>query len=45
MSITKDETLAFRYRVLIHDQIWGPARLQAAYEAYTATSNRSSNSI
>jgi Methane oxygenase PmoA len=34
MNVAKDETLAFRYRVLVHDQIWDVARLQAAYEAY-----------
>jgi hypothetical protein len=34
MNVVKDETLAFRYRVLVHDQIWDVARLQAAYEAY-----------
>jgi hypothetical protein len=34
MSIANDQTLAFRYRVLIHDQIWERERLQAAYEAY-----------
>jgi hypothetical protein len=36
MSVAKDETLAFRYRVLIHDQIWDVARLQAAYEVFTS---------
>jgi hypothetical protein len=35
MSVAKGETLAFRYRVLVHDHIWDVARLQAAYEAYT----------
>ncbi len=35
MAIAAAETLAFRYRVLVHDQIWDVPRLQAAYEAYT----------
>ena len=34
LSLARDETLAFRYRVLIHDGIWDAARLQAAYAAY-----------
>ncbi len=34
MSVAAGQSLAFRYRVLIHDQVWEVARLQAAYEAY-----------
>jgi hypothetical protein len=34
MNVAKDETLTFRYRVLIHDHIWEKERLQAAYEEY-----------
>ncbi len=36
MSIPGGEILTFRYRVLLHNQIWDVPRLQAAYEAYTA---------
>lgn len=36
MSVASGATLSFRYRVLVHDQIWEVARLQAAYEAYLA---------
>jgi hypothetical protein len=34
LSVAAGQTLTFRYRVLIHDQIWDVPRLQAAYEAY-----------
>lgn len=37
MSVAKGETLTFRYRVLIHDQIWDVPRLQDAYEEYTTS--------
>ena len=36
MSVAGDETLTFRYRVLVHDQIWDVSRLQAAYGAYAS---------
>ena len=34
LSVASGQTLTFRYRVLVHDQIWDVPRLQAAYEAY-----------
>jgi hypothetical protein len=34
MQVAAQESLTFRYRVLVHDQLWDHARLQAAYDAY-----------
>lgn len=34
MHLGAQESLAFRYRVLIHDHIWDQARLQTAYDNY-----------
>jgi hypothetical protein len=36
MRVEKDQTLHFRYRVIVHDGIWDLARLAAEYERYTA---------
>ncbi len=38
MNVAAGQTLRFRYRVLVHDQIWDVPRLQAAYEQYTSKS-------
>jgi hypothetical protein len=35
MNVSEGETLCLRYRVLVHDDLWDVARLQAAYDAYT----------
>ncbi len=35
MHVPRGATLRFRFRVLVHDQIWDVPRLQAAYEEYT----------
>jgi hypothetical protein len=37
MSVARGQTLAFRYRVLVHDQIWDVPRLEAAYGTYTTS--------
>lgn len=34
MRVASGEALAFRYRVLVHDELWELPRLQAAYDAY-----------
>jgi hypothetical protein len=36
MFLDTDQSLIFRYRVLIHDGTWAVERLQAAYEAFVA---------
>ncbi len=34
MNVASGQTLTFRYRVLVHDQIWDVPRLQAAYSDF-----------
>lgn len=36
LGLAAGEALSFRYRVLVHDQIWDVERLQAAYQEYCA---------
>lgn len=36
MFLDTDQSLSFRYRVLVHDGIWDTLRLQSAYESYVA---------
>ncbi len=40
MSVMEGEALAFRYRVVVHDQVWDVPRLEAAYQGYLAGTAR-----
>ncbi|MBN2303682.1 MAG: PmoA family protein [Anaerolineae bacterium] len=37
LSLAQGVSLTFRYRVLVHDDIWEQAQLQRAYDAYAGT--------
>jgi hypothetical protein len=36
LQVEQDETLGFRYRVIVHDGLWDQSRLQSEYDKYAA---------
>jgi hypothetical protein len=40
LNLENGQTLRLRYRVLVHDDLWETARLQAAYQAYTQEADK-----